>query len=168
LFFFSFAAHGIYYIPKLDPVLGEIRPSAEEVVKLLARKECIRVRPAGSFALHRLGLTTQVPTKLVYFTDGNSKQFRLGKMQVKFKPVAPKKMSIKGELSSLVIQAIDELGVKSISPEIEKKLAGFLKSEDPKILRHDMSLAPAKISDYIVRLLKKSVDQYDTMATTNS
>lgn len=159
--------HGIYYIPKLDPVLGEVRPGAEEVVRFLARKEHIRIRPAGAFALHRLGLTTQVPTKLVYFTDGNSKRFRLGKMQVKFKPVAPKKMSTKGKFSSLVIQAIEELGVQSISPEIEKKLTVFLRSEEPRVLRHDLSLASAKINDYIIRLLKNSADQYDTVATVN-
>src|SRR4051812_21147392 len=51
-------SHGIYYIPKFDPVLGELRPGAEDVVKMLAKKEKIRVRPAGAYALHRLGLTT--------------------------------------------------------------------------------------------------------------
>jgi hypothetical protein len=159
--------HGIYYIPKRDPVLGEVRPAADDVVNRLAQKEHVRIRPAGAYALHRLGLSTQVPTKLVYFTDGNSKRFRLGKMEVRFKPTSPKKMSIKGELSGLVIQALEELGTSSITSDVEKKLAEFLLKEDPKILRHDLALATVKINDYIVRLLKKTAVRDDQLASTN-
>lgn len=134
--------HGIYYIPKLDPLLGEVRPAAEEVIKVIAKKERIRIRPAGAYALHSLGLTTQVPTKLIYLTDGNPKLFRLGKLQVRFKPTSPKRMSIKGKISGLVIQAIEELGTDEISKEIKNKLVEFLKKENPKVLKEDLSLAP--------------------------
>ncbi len=47
---------------------------------MLAKKEKIRVKPAGAYALHQLGLTTQVPTKLVYITDGHPRLFKLGKL----------------------------------------------------------------------------------------
>src|SRR5579859_4604098 len=67
-------AHGIYYKPKMDPVLGELRPGTDEVVKMLAQREKIKVRPSGAYALARLGLTTQVPTKLVYITNGHPRQ----------------------------------------------------------------------------------------------
>jgi hypothetical protein len=148
-------AHGIYYIPKTDPVLGELRPDVDEVVKMLAHKERIRVRPAGAYALHQLGLTTQVPMKRVYLTDGNPRQFRLGKMQVRFKATSPKKLSTNGKISSLVIQAIEEIGIDNISPELEKKIVEFLRKEHPNKLSHDLVLTAAKVNDYIVRLMKK-------------
>jgi hypothetical protein len=148
-------SHGIYYIPKFDPVLGELRPGAEDVVKMLAKKEKIRVRPAGAYALHRLGLTTQVPTKLVYITDGHPRLFKLGKLQIKFKATTPKKLSTIGKISSLLIQALEEIGPENVNAFMESKIHDLLKNEDPKKLKHDLALAPAKINDYIVKLLKK-------------
>ena len=157
-------AHGIYYIPKKDPVLGEIRPDAEEVVNKIAAKERVRIRPAGAYALHRLGLTTQVPTKRVYITDGNAKRFLLGKIQIRFKTTSPKKMSTMGEISSLVIQAIEELGTDQISPEIEFKLVEHLRKEDPEKLKHDLQLASAKVNDYIIKLMKRIPATHDQLA----
>ncbi|MBT1695908.1 hypothetical protein KK083_03405 [Fulvivirgaceae bacterium PWU4] len=161
-------AHGIYYIPKIDPVLGELLPDADEVIKMLARKEHIRVRPAGAFAIHQLGLTTQVPTKRVYLTDGNAKQFKLGKMQVRFKPTPARKLATKGKISSLVIQAIEELGTSHINEEIEKKIRELLLQEDPRKLKHDLTLASARVNDYIIKLMKKNITKNDRMATIDT
>jgi len=158
-------AHGIYYKPKVDPVLGELRPGADEVVKMLAQKEKIKVRPAGAYAVHRLGLTTQVPTKLVYITNGHPKQFKLGKLQIMFKATSPKKLETIGEISSLLIQALEEIGTENIDPETEKKILKLLLKEELSNLKHDLSLAPAKVNDYIVKLLKKQ--ENDRVAEVN-
>ncbi len=154
--------HGIYYIPKKDPILGELKPSAEEVVKMVAKKEKIRVRPSGAYAIHRLGLTSQVPTKLVYITDGAARQFKLGKLQIKFKPTTPKKLSTIGKISSLLIQALEEIGTEKIDEVTEMKIFELLKKEDLKNLKHDLTLAPAKVHDYIIKLLKR--DENDRVA----
>ncbi len=158
-------AHGIYYVPKSDPVLGELRPGADEVVKMLARKEKIKVRPAGAYALHRLGLTSQVPTKLVYITDGHARQFKLGKLAIKFKATTPKKLATKGKISSLLIQALEEIGTEKIDPVTENKIAMLLMKEVPQTLKSDLSLAPSKVNDYIVNLLKKQGN--DRLVKTN-
>ena len=154
-------AHGIYYIPKKDPVIGEIRPNPDKIIDMIARKEHIRVRPSGTYALHRLGLSPQVPTKRVYLTNGNAKQFMLGKIKIKFKPASPKKLAMRGKISSLVIQAVEEIGIDRINPEIENKLHGYLLSEDPKNLKHDLELASGKVNDYIVKLLRKGSQKND-------
>ncbi len=147
-------AHGIYYVPKSDPQLGDIRPSADEVVRMIAEKEKIRVKPAGAFALHQLGLTTQVPTKRVYITDGHQRQFAIGKLQIKFKPTTPKRLMRKGKISSLLIQALEELGTKNIDPVTHGKIKELLKKEDARSLKHDLKLAPVKINNYIVNIMK--------------
>jgi hypothetical protein len=149
-------AHGIYYVPKTDPVLGELRPGADDVVKMLAQKEKIRVKPAGAYALHQLGLTTQVPTKLVYITDGHSRQFKLGRIYIIFKSTTPKKLSTVGKISSLLIQALEEIGTEHINTTAEAKIIELVKKEDPKKLKHDLALASGKVNDYIVKLLKKT------------
>jgi predicted transcriptional regulator of viral defense system len=149
-------AHGIYFMPQIDPVFGEIQPSLEEVAEAVARKEHIHIRPAGAFALNKLGLTTQVPMRLVFITDGSPKQIRIGKTTIKFKATTPRKLSYKGTISGLVIQAIDEIGIEGVDSDIRQKLIEQLKKEDPKILMGDMKLAPAKISDFLFSLLKEA------------
>lgn len=148
-------AKGIYVVPKTDPLIGKILPSMEEIAEFIARKSKVRIKPAGSFALHKLGLTTQVPTRLVYLTDGAARQIRIGKAVIKFKPTTPKKLSLEGELSGLIIQALEELGVENIDHAIERRIKELLgKEKEDKLLR-DMKLAPAKISDYLYKLLKE-------------
>lgn len=150
-------AHGIYYIPTIDPHLGEIKPDVDEVVRMIAEKEKIRVLPAGAYALHQLGLTTQVPTKRVYITDGHKKQFKLGKLTVSFKPTTPKRLMRKGKISSLVIQALEELDPGEIDADIDQRIKMLLKMEDPDKLKHDLKLAPVKVNNYVIKLFKETI-----------
>ncbi|MEP7376205.1 MAG: DUF6088 family protein [Chitinophagaceae bacterium] len=148
-------AQGIYLKPKIDPVLGELLPGPEELAQTIAEKEQIRIKPSGAYALNKLGLSTQVPTRLVYITDGKSRQIRLGKTVILFKETTPKKLSMKGKYSSLIIQALGELDLRQVDPIIEQKLMELLGKETGENLLFDLKLAPSKVHDYIVQLLKK-------------
>ena len=150
-------SHGIYFVPKIDPLFGPIYPSAEEVAQSIAKKEKIKIKPAGAYALHTLGLTTQVPTRLVYITDGEDRQIKLGKLTIRFKATTPKKMAMEGSLSSLIIQALEELNIKNIPAETERRIKELLEKEDPGKLKKDLMLAPARIHDYILKLLKRPI-----------
>jgi|SRR5690242_219785 len=147
-------AHGIYYKPQIHPVFGEQIPAPERVAETIARKDRVHIRPSGMYALHRLGLTTQVPTKLVYLTDGQRRKINVGKAQISFKPTTARKMALKGPLSGLVIQALEELGTDNLKDEIKEKLKGFLLKEKPDLLKKDLALAPAHIYNFILKLLK--------------
>ena|SRR6218665_1297889 len=148
-------AKGVYVIPKIDPVIGMVLPSMEEIAQFIARKSKVRIKPAGAYALHKLGLTTQVPTRLVYITDGAARQIKIGRAIIKFKPTSPKKLALEGEISSLVIQALDELGPDNIEESTKARIKLLLKKEDPGKLLKDMKLAPGKISDFLYMLLKE-------------
>ena len=147
-------AHGIYYVPKIDPLFGAIYPVPEEVAEAIAKKEKVRIKPAGAYALHRLGLTTQVPTKLVYITDGENRQIKIGKTTIKFKATTPKKMALEGQLSSLVILALDELKSINIDGVTERKIKEILQKENPGQLKRNLSLTSGHVHDYIIKLLK--------------
>ncbi|MBS1737539.1 MAG: type IV toxin-antitoxin system AbiEi family antitoxin domain-containing protein [Bacteroidetes bacterium] len=147
-------AHGIYYVPKTDPLFGVIYPAPEEVAESIAKKEKVRIKPAGAYALHRLGLTTQVPTKLVYITDGENRQIKIGKTVIRFKATTPKKMSLEGQLSSLVILALDELNIANIDSDTTNKIRAILQKENPGQLKRNLLLTSARIHDYILKLLK--------------
>jgi hypothetical protein len=140
-------AQGIYTIPRHDPVLGNLYPSLEEIAQGIARRDRARIMPSGAYALHKLGLSTQVPTKLVFLTDGAPRQVRIGNRSIKFKATTPKKLMTKGKISSLIIQALSELGKDGITPEIEIKLRALLQKEAPQTIKEDAALAPAWISE---------------------
>ncbi len=147
-------AHGIYYKPKIDPVLGELHPGAEEAAAMLAKKEGVRIRPAGAHALNKLGLSKQVPTRLVFITDGPPRRLKIGKVEVRFKATSHKKLSTTGKISALVIQALEEFDVDHIDAETGGKIKTLLLKEDPQKLKHDLALAPGRIYDYIIKLIK--------------
>lgn len=147
-------AHGIYYIPKVDPVIGELVPSAEEIAEKLAKKERVQISPTGLYALNKLGFSTQVPTKLNYLTDGVPRTLTVGRMKIRFKSTTSKKLSMKGEISKLLLLALEEVDTAVIEPEREAKIVELLRKESPKMLKHDLTLTTGRIYDYILKLLK--------------
>lgn len=149
-------AQGIYVVPEVDDVLGELLPPMEKIAEAVAEKEHIKIKPIGAYALHKLGLTTQVPTKLVYITDGPRRIIRLGRNSIRFKPTTPKKLALQGELSSLIIQALEELGTDNLDETMKVRIKDLLLKEDHKTLIQDLKLAPARISEYIFSLLKEN------------
>jgi hypothetical protein len=158
-------AHGIYIKPKIDLLFGEINPSPETIAEAIAKKEKLKIKPAGAYALHKLGLTTQVPTQFSYITNGTPRQIKVGKTVLKFKTTSPKKFEREGKISSLVIQALEELDVKKIDTEVALKLKELLLKENPKKLKHDLTITTARVSDYIVKLLKEAT--HDRLAKAN-
>jgi hypothetical protein len=151
-------AHGIYYVPQNDPLFGYIYPAPEKIAEAVAKKEKVRIKPTGTQALHKLGLSTQVPTRLIYLTDGERRQINVGKIQILFKPTTPKKMSLSGPLSSLVILALDTLGIVNLELVIEQKIIDILRQENPTLLKKDLAIAPVHIHDYILKLLNRKED----------
>ena len=136
-------AHGIYLHAKIHPAMGKLQPSLDEITEAIAQKGHIRIRPSGAYALNKLGLSNQVPTRIIYITDGQVKQIRFGKGSIKFKPASPKKFGTLGKISSLLIQGLEEIGLKQITPIMKDKIENLLKKEDPKKLSLDIKLAPA-------------------------
>jgi len=53
---------------------GFVYPGANDIAKAIARKDRAKIIPTGSMAMHLLGLSTQVPLKVVYFTDGSPRK----------------------------------------------------------------------------------------------
>ena len=146
-------AQGIYTRPIESKYIGEVLPSAEEVAKGIAKRDRIRIVPTGVYALNALGLSTQVPMKLVFLTDGAPREIKIGKRSIKFKKTTPKNLLAKGEISSLVIQALREIGIDNITPSEKDKIIALLKKENVNLLKQDIELAPI----WIQKIMKKAL-----------
>lgn len=139
-------SRGLYYIPKIHPVLGEIRPNPDAIVRALTAKHRLRTQPSGAYAANLLGLSDQVPMRLVYLTDGASRRFRVGKQEIVLKRTTPKNMATAGRISGLVIQAFRYLGQRQVDPSTADRLRSQLSAKDRKQLLKDAPLAPAWIA----------------------
>ena len=148
-------AHGIYVRPKVSEYIGEVLPTAEEVAQAIAKRDKIRIVPTGVYALHALGLSTQIPLNLVFLTDGAARTVKVGKRTIKLKKATPKNLMAKGKISSLVIQALREIGKDKASEKELKQIVTLLKQEDLQLLEHDIKLAP----EWIKQIMKKAIDE---------
>jgi predicted transcriptional regulator of viral defense system len=144
---------GIYVVPKVDRVFGKVLPSLEELAEVLSRKEHVKIKPSGQYALNKVGLSTQVPMKLVYLTSGHSKRIQIGKSAIVFKSTTAKKLSMKGDITSLLFLALEELDLEKLSVGQRDRIIQLLKKESPENLKHDLRLTQTKVSDFIVKIL---------------
>lgn len=147
-------AHGIYLYPKTDPELGTLYPPIDEIAKAIAKRDKARIVPTGVQALNVLGLSTQVPMKVVYLTDGAQRNISIGNQSIKFKKTSPRNLAAKGEISGLVIQALREIGKDNASADQLLIINELLQKEDPANVRYDAGLAPAWISKIMATALE--------------
>lgn len=134
---------GVYDFPKEHPVLGLLTPSAEDVAKALAGRDRTRLQPAGAYAANALGLSEQVPAKVVFLTDGPSRTVKIGPTTIQLRRTTPKNMAAAGRLSGLLIQALRELGQEHVTPARREHLKRTLPAEKRQELVKDLPLAPA-------------------------
>jgi len=77
-------ARGVYVRP-VQTRFGTRAPAPEKVVASIATSHAETVVNHGAAAANSLGLTTQVPTKLIYLTSGRNRRLHLGAQVVEMK-----------------------------------------------------------------------------------
>ena len=139
-------ARGLYDYPKTDPEFGPLQPSTDDIANALAGRDATRLQPSGAYAANLLGLSTQVPMKVVYLTDGRTGTVQIGKRQIILKNTTPRNMATAGRISGLVIQALRHLGRKNVDQQIIAQLNRRLDEDARKQLLQDIRYAPAWIA----------------------
>ncbi|HNY07404.1 MAG TPA: DUF6088 family protein [Bacteroidales bacterium] len=142
-------ATGIYVRPVEDKILGTILPGIDEIAIAIAKRDKARIVPTGSYAMYKLGLTTQVPLNVVYYTDASARKIKIGKQTITFKKASAKNLSAIGEISKLAIQALRTIGQDKVTDNEIKKIKELLQKEKPYYLQHDLKLAPEWIRKLI-------------------
>ncbi len=148
-------ARGLYDVPRQHPVVGVAPPSVDQVAKALAGKGGTRLQPTGAYAANLLGLSDQVPAKVVFLTDGRSKRVRLGKLEIVLKQTSPRNMGTAGRIAGLVIQALRYLGKAHVDDHTVTRLRHKLSAEQKAELLKDIAYAPAWIGKIIRRVAGK-------------
>lgn len=124
---------GIYDYPKFSELLQqELSPDFDQVAQAFARKFNWRIQPAGDAALNLLGLSSQVPGRLVYLSDGPNRQYDIGNHTLEFKKSALKDVGFKYRESGLIVQALKALGQERVDGAV---IATLRKQLDEKVCK---------------------------------
>lgn len=147
---------GLYDYPKYSGLLKTLlNPDVDQAAQAIARKQGWRIQPTGAIAANLLGLSEQVPAKVVYLSDGHSKEFKIGKATIRFKHSEPKELNVRNRKSALAIQALRYMGQHTVNKNIILKIRAQLSETDRRELLRDARYG----TDWIFEVVKKICKQ---------
>ena len=143
---------GLYEYPREHGVLGTLPPQIEEVAKAFAEKNGLRIQPSGAYAANLVGLSEQVPGRVVFLTNGPAKKLKIGKLEVVFRTAREKSLHASGKVG-LVIQSLRNLGKAHVDEIVRARLRRFLKGTNPQELKKNMKYAPQWVRNVVFKIM---------------
>ena len=149
-------ARGLYDYPVQDPVLGSVAPSADHIARALVIRDVIRLQPSGAYAANMLGLSEQVPARVVFLTDGPARKVALGKREIILQHTTPRNMATAGRKSGTLIQALRYLGQDHVDDQVIATLRRQISAEEKPKIHKDLRHAPEWIAE-LLRPITRSI-----------
>ena len=151
---------GLYTIPKFSELLQEKSyPSVDQVANKLADKFSWTICPSENHALNLIGLSTQVPNKYVFVSDGPYRIYEYRGREIIFKHTSNRFITEYSRNYSLMIQAIKALGKDNIHENDIKRMAAFSK----QYIDDDIIDKGKKLPAWIQEVLKKIAKEVKTI-----
>ena len=107
----------------------------DAAVAALARRDGIRIMPDGATAAHGLGLTSAVPVKVSYTTDGASRTVMIDGWTIRFRHAGPRVMRWADRPAAPVAQALRWLGPDAAA---DARVVSVLKHRLPAAVKRDL------------------------------
>ncbi|QSH40578.1 DUF6088 family protein [Lentisphaerota bacterium ZTH] len=149
---------GIYDYPKYSKLLKEnLSPDIHQVAHAIARKNGWRLQKSGEEALNELGISTQVPGAVIYLTDGPSKEYDIGKVNIKFKKTPLKEMQVKHKPTAMAVQALKVSRSQDISDKIISTIRKNRKPEELSKMRKDAQYVTGRVYKCIEKICSKEI-----------
>lgn len=122
------AGRGIYVRP-VQTRFGGRPPSVPAVLESVAGLKGETLVPHGAAAANALGLTTQVPVRIVYLTSGRSRRLWLGAQSIELRHAPPWQLALPKARAGQAIRAITWFG-RERAGEAVRSLRGKLTSTE--------------------------------------
>lgn len=150
---------GLYYFPQINAKLGVVRPpDQDEIAQAIARQTGSRIVPSGAVAANRLGLSTQVPARPIYLTDGRSRQVRAGNVVFLVKHASPKELPVGSPTSAMVFQALRYLGKDAVDAGVVARLRRTLSHRQRDELIRDARYTTDWIADAVRKVVEPETE----------
>lgn len=146
-------AQGVYDYPREHQTLGQVSPNIDAVAKAIAEKNGAKIQPAGAYAANLIGLSEQVPGRVIFLTDGPPKKLKLGKLEIIFKQATVKNMFAAGSREALVIQAFKYMGKDHIDKAMLETTKRFLGQSKRSEFEKNIKFAPQWIRNMLLGLV---------------
>lgn len=144
---------GVYYKPRYSELIREYSaPSPSKVAEAIARKYNWTIAPCGETALNLMGLSTQVPAKWSYISDGPYHQFQVGNLTIEFKHRNNREISGMSFKTAAVIQALKALGKENIGETQINIIKRNIKEEEKATILKEGRQSSVWIYDMIKRI----------------
>ncbi|GHT48865.1 hypothetical protein AGMMS49982_01030 [Bacteroidia bacterium] len=151
-------ATGIYWYPKKEKELYGVKlsgkPALDEIAKAIAKRDKARIVPTGVHALNLLNLSTQVPTNIVYITDGVARRVKIGNGKgILFKHTSEvKRLAYKSEFLMLIVSALREIGEGKITQEQTEIIKSHFSRISKQEFEADIKIMPVWIRKLLLTL----------------
>ena len=150
---------GVYDYPRFNEKLGgELSPDYDQVAQAIARRNGVRIEASGAWATNILGLSTQVPAKIIYLTNGTSRSYKVGNQTIEFQRVAPKEFVAKKRPATLVVQALSHLGKTHVDERVVQILRSRLTQKERQALLKDARFT----TDWVYEAIKEIAHNGDS------
>jgi uncharacterized protein DUF6088 len=130
---------GLYDLPRSHPIIGQTGPDIMATVQALMAGSQAQWQFTGAYAANALGLSDQVPAKVILITSGVPRRVALGKLMLVFRRAAPRNLLGAGKRAGLVIQALRYL---KGSPDMPRHIAKLKKDLDADTKKDLSALTP--------------------------
>ncbi len=138
---------GVYLRPRTSPHIGEVPAEPMKVAEAIAAEFGGVVQIHGAEAARRLGFSTQVPARPIFYTSGPNRRFYLGQMEVTLKHVSARKLALAGSMAGVALTALWYLGKDNVSPETIERVRARLAPEEFEALRTATQVMPGWMRD---------------------
>lgn len=146
---------GIYDYPKFSELLKrEMSPDIDQVARALARKFGWSIQVSGNTALNVLGLSTQVPAKYLYYSNGRGRTYKVGNIELEFEKTALSDIGFKYPESDLVVQAIKALDKRTLAENEKQKIRDYFSPEKHARILKDTQYTTSWVYEVIKSIFK--------------
>ena len=150
-------AQGIYDYPRTHKTLGILSPSVDAIAKAFAEKNGAQIQASGAYAANLIGLSEQVPGRVIFLTDGPTGKLKVGKLEISFKKTTVRNMFAAGSQEALVIQAYKFMKEKNINQIMLETTKKFLKGTTRSKFEKNLKLAPHWIRAILFELMENEL-----------
>jgi hypothetical protein len=140
---------GLYDLPRSHPWFGTLSPQAEKAAETMAARTGQKLRMSEAASANALGLSEQVPGKLVFQTDGRSRKLRIAGQEVELRHRSLREMALSAHPTAMIVSALRSLGKDHVNLRLLDKLRANLSEKDRRILLKELPLVAAWMHPFL-------------------
>lgn len=127
---------GVFVRPKQSRFISNVMPEVSRVIEVIAKDHGETMQVHGAEAARRLKLSTQMPTTPVYYTNGPSREIRVGNLKVRLMhTTSQRRLQHAGKKPGLALSALWYLGKDNVDAEVVRRIREGLSPEEFETLR---------------------------------